>query len=244
MSEVAIYRVGIGDVLEVRVSDAPANSPTVFTVSAGGLLDYPVLNEALPVLGLTPDEIGEKLKTELQRRALTEAQNVVVAVRDYNSHAILVGGLVNEQGTKVLRREAIPLYVVLAEAQPHPEAGRVAVISQAGSKTTNVDLSDPGATALLIHPGDVVLVQAKPKLFFYIGGEVKEPGEKPFRQDLKLTQAILKAGGLTRVSKAAEVAREGANGLLEVTSYKLSDINSGKIADPIIQAGDRITIVH
>jgi hypothetical protein len=59
-----------------------------------------------------------------------------------------------------------------------------------------------------------------------------------------MTQAILLAGGLNRVSKAVEIAREGANGLLKVTTYKLSDINSGKVPDPSIQPGDRITITH
>lgn len=240
----AIYRVGIGDVLDVRVSDSPVDNPTLFTVSAGGLLDYPVLNQPLKVLGLTTDEVGEKLRNELKRLALSEGQKVIVSVRDYNSHTILVSGLVSEHGTKVLRREAIPLYVVVAEAQPLPEAGRVTVISYEGSKTANVDLAAPEATALLIRPGDVVVVQANPKLFFYIGGDVKQPGEKPFRKGLKLTQAILLAGGLTRVSKAAELAREGTNGLLEVSIYKLNDINSGKLPDPSIQPGDRITIVH
>jgi protein involved in polysaccharide export with SLBB domain/tetratricopeptide (TPR) repeat protein len=243
-SEVAIYRIGVGDVLDVRLSDAPVDTPTSYTVSAGGLLDYPVLNEPVKVLGLTTQEVGEKLKSELKRMALSDNQKIDVAVRDYNSHAILVSGLVSEQGTKVLRREAIPLYVVLAEAQPLPDAGRVSIISNEGAKTKTVDLGSPDFTALIVRSGDVVVVHASPKLFFYIGGEVKEPGEKPFRQDLKLTQAILKAGGLSRESKVAELAREGVNGMLEVVAYRLIDIQSGKISDPTIQAGDRITIVR
>lgn len=243
-SEVAIYRLGVGDVLDVRVTDSPLDTPTLFTVSAGGLLDYPILPQPLNVLGLTTDEVGEKLSNELKRLALSEGRKVIVAVSAYNSHAILVSGLVKEHGTKLLRREAIPLYVVLAEAQLLPEAQSVTVISREGSKTTNVDLANSEATALLIRPGDVVVVRANSKLFFYIGGDVKEPGEKPFRHGLKLTQAILLAGGLTRVSKAVELTREGTNGLLKLSIYKLHDINTGKLPDPSIQPGDRITIVH
>jgi len=243
-SEIATYRVGVGDVLDVRVNDSPAGNPTLFAVSAAGLLDYPALTEPFKVAGLTTDEIVEKLKSELKRLALSDGQKVDVGVHDYNSHTILVSGLVNDQGTKVLRREAIPLYVILADAQPLADAGRVTIISNQGTKTKSVDLASSDATSFLIRPGDVVVVQANPKLFFYIGGDVKEPGEKLFRPDLKLTQAILIAGGLNRVSKSAEVAREGANGLLEITTFKLNDISSGKIPDPLIQAGDRITIVH
>jgi protein involved in polysaccharide export with SLBB domain len=242
-SEVSIYRLGVGDVLDVRLSDLSGENQTSFTVSAGGFLDHPVLSQPIKVLGLTTDEVGVRLKEEMKKLAI-ERPTVTVAVSDYNSHTILVGGLVREHGTKILRREAIPLYVVLADAQPLPEAGRVTVISRQGTNTAKVDLASPDATKLLIHAGDVVMVQANPKLFFYIGGDVKNPGEKPFREELKLTQAVLIAGGLNRQSDVAELAREGTNGLLELTLYKLSEINSGKIPDPIIQPGDRITILR
>jgi len=238
------YRVGIGDILDVRVKDTSTNQSTLFTVTANGLLEHPVLIQPLKVAGLTIEEIGEKLKSELKRLALNEATEVLIGVREYNSHTILISGLVKQPGTKVLRREAIPLYVVLAEAQPLPEAGCATVIAHETGKPATVDLSDPQATALLVSSSDVINVQPSPKKFFYIAGDVKAPGEKPFRSGLKLTQAILAAGGLTRKSKAIELAREGENGLLGRTRYKLEDINSAKQPDPLIQAGDRITVVH
>jgi protein involved in polysaccharide export with SLBB domain len=237
------YLVGIGDVLDVIVRDT-GNQSTLFTVTANGLLEYPVLHQPLQVAGLTIEEIGEKLKSELERLALNEASEVLIGVREYNSHKILISGLVKQPGTKILRREAIPLYVVLAEAQPLPEAGYATVIAHETGKPATVDLFDPQATALLVGPGDVINIQPSPKQFFYIAGDVKASGEKAFRSGLKLTQAILVAGGLTRTSKAIELARETGNGLLGLTRYKLEDINSGKQPDPLIQAGDRITVVH
>jgi hypothetical protein len=59
-----------------------------------------------------------------------------------------------------------------------------------------------------------------------------------------LTQAILSAGGVTTKGKNIELARSSANGFLAVTKYKLEKINSGKLADPAVQVGDRITIAH
>ena len=97
---------------------------------------------------------------------------------------------------------------------------------------------------MLVGPADVINVQPSPKKFFYIAGDVTAPGEKAFRSGLKLTQAILAAGGLTRKAKAIELAREGENGLLGRIRYKLEDINAGNQPDPLIQAGDRITVVH
>ena len=100
------YQVGIGDILDVRVRDI-GNQSKLLTVTANGLLEYPVLNQPLQVAGLTIEEIGEKLKSELERLALNKAPEVLIGVREYNSHTILVGGLVKDPGTKILRREAM-----------------------------------------------------------------------------------------------------------------------------------------
>lgn len=237
-----LYRVGVGDVLDVRLSDAPVAHSTLFTVGPTGLLEHPILAEPLPVSGLTVEEIKANLEADLKRRAVNENPKTLVAVREYLSHAIIVSGLVKDPGTKLLRREAIPLYVVIADAQPAVEAGRVTVIRHDTGEASTIDLSNHTEMNLLVQPGDVITVHANPKQYFYVGGEVKAPGEKPFRSGITLTQAILAAGGLSRESKEAHLARDGSNGFLSFTRYKLKDINSGKVADPPVQPGDRITI--
>ena len=239
-----IYRVGIGDVLDVWLGKAPANTSTLFTVSPNGVLAHPILAHPLKVAGLTPEEISSRIKTELKNLAIDVNPEVLVGVREYVSHTILVSGLVKDPGTKVLRREAIPLYVVLADAQPLLEAGRAAIVSKETGAPTTVELSDAQAMSLIVRPGDVINVQATPQQFLYIGGDVKAPGEKPFRRGLTLAQAILAAGGLSRNSREVQVARESTNGRLAVTSYKLEDINRGRLPDPLIQPGDRITVIH
>lgn len=239
-----IYRVGIGDVLDVWLSTARSDKSTLFTVSASGVLEHPILAHPLIVAGLTTEEISDRIKAELKRLKLDENTEVLIGVREYVSHAILVSGLVKDPGMKILRREAIPLYVVLADAQPMPEAGRATIVSKEMSVPTIVELSDPKALSLVVRPGDVINVQATPEQFLYIGGDVKAPGEKRFRRGLTLTQAILAAGGLSRKSKEVQIARESTNGRLVAARYKLEDINSGRLPDPLIQPGDRITVVR
>jgi protein involved in polysaccharide export with SLBB domain len=238
------YRVGVGDVLDVRLQNAPPDQSTLFTVSPAGLLEHPILSRPLNVSGKTTDEIRTIIESDVKNRAVNANPEVLVGVRDYVSHTILVSGLVKDPGTKVLRREAIPLYVVIADAQLLPEAGRASIVSGETGQTVLADLSDSGAMNRLVRSGDVITVQASPQLYFYIGGEVKAPGEKSFRTGLKLTQGILVAGGLTRKSEEAQVARENEAGLLVVTRYSLKEINLGKLPDPFIQPGDRINIVH
>ena len=238
-----LYRVGPGDVLDVRTNDSSAPQSTLFTVTPAGLLEHPLLAEPLHVGGLSVEEIGSAMEADLKRRALSESPQVTVAVRDYASHTILVSGLVKDSGTKVLRREAIPLYVVVADAQPLPEAARVTVVRSEVNETYDIDLSEPSQMNLLVRPGDVISLQANVTQFLYVGGEVKSPGEKTYRRGLTLTQAIIAAGGLTSKAKEARLGRDDGRGFLTVTRLKLKDIDSGKIPDPMVRPGDRITIV-
>ena len=239
----SFYRIGAGDVLDIRLLSRPVEQPNRFTVTAGGLLEHPLLGEPLAVAGLTTDEVRAHLASELKRRAVDDDPKVSVGVSEYASHTIIVSGLVNDPGTKVLRREAVPLYVVVADAQPSARAGSALIVSHSTGLSTTVDLSDPEAMNVLVYPGDVVTVQERPQQFFYIGGDVKDPGEKSFHPGITLTQAVLAAGGASRSSvELVEVARQGADGLLRMSRYNLKDIESGKLPDPRVKAGDRIKV--
>ena len=237
-----IYRVGAGDVLEVRLTSGASAQPTSHTVTPAGLLEHPGLSAPLPSVGLTLEEIGARIEADLKRRAYPN-MNVVVTVNEYVSHTILVSGLVKEPGVKILKREAIPLYVVVADAQPMPEAENVTVLRHDSNESYVIDLANPSEMNLLVRPRDVVTLKANPAQFFYVGGEVKSPGEKSFRRGLTLTQAIIAAGGVTKESKEARLARDNGTGYLVMHRFKLKDIDSGKAPDPLIQPGDRLTIV-
>jgi len=236
-----IYRVGPNDVLDIRINDGASQS-TLFTITAAGLLEHPMLSEPLAAGGLTTDEIGNRIESELKRRALQENPKVSVGVRDYASHMILVSGLVKDSGTKIIRREAIPLYVVVADAQPLPEAARVTVLRNETNQTFDIELAESSEMNLLVRPGDVITLHPSVTQFLYIGGEVKQPGEKTYRRGLTLTQAIIAAGGVTTKAKEARLGRDDGKGFLVVTRYKLKEIESGKVQDPAVKPGDRITI--
>ena len=144
-----VYRVGPGDVLDIRLLNASGRESTLFMVMAGGLLEYPLAGEPLQVAGLTTDEIDKQLTAAVK---VYEKPEIVVSVREYASHTVIVTGLVNDPGTKVLRREAVPLYVVLAEAQPRPDAGR-ATVMRPGGQSFEVKLADAKAMATARHAG-------------------------------------------------------------------------------------------
>jgi len=238
-----IYRVGPNDVLDIRLNDSSQQQSTLYTVTAAGLLEHPLLSEPMPVAGLTVEEIGSRIGADLQRRAIVEEAKAVVGVRDYASHTVLVSGLVKDSGTKILRREAIPLYVVVADAQPLPEAAKVTVVRGSDSNQIfNFDLNQTADMNFLVRSGDVITLQPGPVQFVYIAGEIKSPGEKTFRRGLTLMQVILASGGVGPKAKIAEIARSNENGFLVPTRFQLKDIATGKTADPVVKPGDRISI--
>lgn len=245
VSPTELYRVGIGDIVDIRLAGGMSKDSTLYTVMSTGMLDYPLAGEPFNAVGLTTDEIGARLSAELRRRAVYDRAQFRINVREYASHTATVSGLVDGPGAKVLRREAVPLYVVLSEANPRAEAGRAVIISRATGQSKTVDLADSNALNELISHGDIINVQTRPQEFFYVGGQINAPGQKDFHLGMTLTQAILASGGVSRVAGSkvkVTVSRQGADGRLVATEYLLHDIESGQAPDPRLQAGDRVEV--
>lgn len=239
-----VYRVGVGDVLNVRLLNTTPHQATLHRVIDGGLLDYPLIGEPLAVGGATTAEIAERLTTQLKHCTSYREPRVMISVRDYLSHTAIVNGLVNNAGAKILRSEAVPLHAVLAEAQPRAEAGRAMIMSSMSDGSRTIDLADQAAVAkAFVRPSDIITVLARAQQFFYIGGQIRSPGQKPFHHGITLTQAILTAGGVpTTAGSNIKIARQAADGLLTVTTYNLKSIKSGKRPDPQLQPDDRIEV--
>lgn len=237
----ASYNVGVGDVLDVRLTNVSTKESTLFTVQKNGTLEYPLLNGPISVAGLSTDEISRLLSSEIK---VIKSARITVSVRDYSSHAVVVGGLVENPGRKILRREAMPLFTVLAEALVRPEA-TTATILRNGKEGSAIALKDEQAMATLVLPGDVIKIgggQAS-KQYLYVGGEVKSPGEKEFRNGMTLTQALLSAGIASSSQKTViKVARRNAQGYLSTQEYSLRSIEDGKAQDPLLEPGDRIEV--
>lgn len=248
VSPAEIYKVGIGDVLFISLQNAPAKESNYFTVLNNGTIDYPLAGEMISVAGFTVEEIEDLLKEKIK---LYENPQISVKLREYASHSITVLGLVEKAGVKFLQREAIPLYVVRAEAVVQSKADGVS-IKRANSQTEKFDLKDSKYEEVLVFPGDIVEftsgggksfgnTQTPP--FYYIGGNIAAAGQKDFYAGITLTQAILASGGLRKDdAKKITIRRKNEMGLLVPTEYNLKEIKNGKSPDPVLQAGDTIEI--
>lgn len=247
-SPTEIYKIGVGDVLFISLQNAPSKASTYFTVLNDGTIDYPLANEMVAVAGLTDDEIAELLEAKVK---LYENPRISVKVREHASHSITVLGAVEKSGEKFLQREAIPLYVIKAEAVADARASRLS-IKRAGGASENLDLNDSKNENVLIFPGDILefkfadarTANSNFAQFYYIGGEISLAGQKDFHAGITLTQAILASGGLRKQSvKKVIIRRVNEQGLLSPIQFDLSAIKDGKQPDPVLQAGDTIEIV-
>ncbi len=248
-SPTEIYKIGVGDILFISLQNAPAKDSTYFTVLNDGTIDYPLAGEMLSVNGLTSEEVEDLLKLKVK---LYENPQISVRVREHASHRITVLGLVEKAGEKYLQREAMPLFIVRAEAIVQAKAN-IVVIKRADSETETIDLKDSKSDEVLIFPGDIVEFKSDESLvddssapqFYYIGGNIISAGQKNFHSGLTLTQAILSSGGLKKQTvRKIIIRRKNQTGLLSPIEFDLNAIKNGKQPDPMLRAGDTIEVTN
>lgn len=249
LSPTEIYKIGIGDILIIGLQNAPGSAANYFTVLSDGAIDYPLAGEMVSVQGLTTEEIEILLEEKIK---LYKNPQVVVKVREYASHTFTVLGLVEKAGEKFLQREAVPLYVVRAEAVTQPQA-KIAIIKRADSVTESVNLDDSKSDNILIFSGDIVEFKAfesassdsQTPQFYFIGGNINAAGQKNFHSGITLTQAILASGGLKKSGvRKVIIRRKNQEGLLSPLEFDLNSIKNGKQVDPVLQSGDTIEIFN
>ena len=236
-----IYRVGVNDVLFIDLKSLP-NSSGYYTVRPDGTIDYPLAGNYTVVVGLKPDEIESTL---VSRIIAVPEPKIEVRVRHYGSHHVSVSGAVQNPGTRNLQREAVPLFVLRAEAGVDARAVTVSIYRGPGLPVELYDLLDPSTDNVLVYPGNKVDFSISPKNAagsYFIAGEINLGGQKPFSEGLTLYQAIVALGGQKRSPVKAIIRRRGKSGTLVSLTHDLKAIRSGKALDPRLAPGDMIEI--
>ena len=150
--ETQVYKVGPGDVLFINLTNSQ-NGRGYYSVLQDGTIDFALSGEKVAVNGKSPDEIARILGSRI---TLYSDPRVEVRVREFASHNITVSGLVSNGGRHYIQREAVPLYVVRAEADVNPRATKVIVRSRTLGAATTYDLRSAATENILIRPGDEI----------------------------------------------------------------------------------------
>lgn len=204
------YRVGPGDVLDVVVYDHPElTSPagdnrtpleSGLRVDADGYFYYPYIGK-ISAMDRSPDQIRADLMQRLD--AYIRSPQVEVRVVGYNARAVSVTGEVNQPKREPLTDAPLTLLDAINGAGGlNAQADPRAVIVRRRGRTYTVDMQaflDQGISAnnpVLIH-GDVVSVPRIQPKEAYLLGQIVKPGTIDLtHENVTLTQALTRVGGL------------------------------------------------
>jgi polysaccharide biosynthesis/export protein len=249
---VRAYRIGPGDLLEVRVFEVEQLSQTV-RVSEDGTITLPLLGR-VQVGGLTQEGVTRTL-TELLQAKYVKNPQVTIFIREYkNQQVAVIGAVVNAGSYELVGRRNLLQIISMAGGFDGTAGNQVFILREGPDGQTStiaIDLKDllvNGNQALNvpIEPNDVINVPVDREVRVFVMGRVNHPGEvkAKFSEGLSLLQAIAGAGGLAEGAKPSSVTikRKGPNGNEVQFKINLKDILRGKKMDMRLTEGDVVFV--
>lgn len=260
------YRIGLGDVVEVRVDKAQELSG-IYRVTSNGTFQMYYLGEIV-AQNKTPEQLSALIADGLRGRYL-KSPRVTVEVKQYNSRAIFVqgavrtpgvyqlggkvsllklislcGGLAENHGTSAFIFREVPTDASVTDAATNESAsGDTATpdyvfkpVSIAGLLRGNLSEN------VMIEPHDIVNIPTAD--VFFVAGEVRAPGSFPLKPGTTLRQAISLAQGTTiqAATSRAMIFREDASGKRVDVRVNVGAVMAGKEEDLAIRANDIIVV--
>ena len=219
------YRIGLGDVVEVKVENAPELSGAFRVTSTGAFQMYFV--GRVMAKDKTTEEVSQFIAERLRGEYLRNP-NVSVVVKEYNSRAFFIQGAVRGPGVFQIEGRPSLLKLITLAGGLAPEHGSHAFIirqlkkpdadkAPAGTATTQ-QVSSPGDKAAEEEEYELLKVNINGLLkgdfdnnmfleagdiinipqadVFFVAGEVNAPGEFPLKEGTTLRQAISMAQGM------------------------------------------------
>ena len=215
------YRIGPGDVLEIRIFNRPNLSRDAVRVEGNGMIRMPLIDNEIQAACKTEGELA----SEIASRYIKYYKNpqVDVFVKEYHSKQVAVIGAVNEQSRFELQRRIRLLELLTFAKGPSGKAGQTINIihappalacqnpSVANEDATTAFVSyklsetlqgDPRANPY-IESGDTIYLPEADQV--YIVGNVFTPLTIPLREPITLTRAVAMAGGVKQDTKKDKV---------------------------------------
>jgi protein involved in polysaccharide export with SLBB domain len=237
------YVLRSGDTLTVLVADHQEFGGTV-TISPGGTIRLPVVNEMAAAGKTIPDLTAELIKAYKKR--LLEPE-VYVTLATARVSQVYIVGAVNKPGIYPLQTgsgifEVLMLAGGLAGAADESGAS---LVRKATGEVLAIDLprvvAGVPAANLALEDGDLLRVDWR-QVEVYVGGAVKTPGIYSLPAASSIFQLLMLAGGLTAPPEgcAASLVRKASG---EVLPIELKQVMSGAPQPELILAqGDFLRV--
>jgi len=251
------YKVGGYDVLSITVYEEADLSRDHVRVAADGCITFPLVGR-IEVENMNTSEIEQRISQKLMEGQFLFDAHVSVMVEEYRSKQYLILGSVKAPGKYYLReQERILDAISRSKGIDFEQGGKQAMVVRTEYPNTEYErkiviridlealLSGSDQRSNIPLQDNDVLYFPKPE-FFYIIGQVKNPGSFPYVQKkVTLVEAISMAGGFTTIAarNRTRIIRV-ENGVEKIIEVKVDAItNSGKKGqDVTIQPEDVIVV--
>jgi len=253
------YRIGPGDVLDIRIYNRPQLSREAVRVEGSGMIRMPLIETEIQAVCLTEGELAKEISTRYAK--YYRNLQVDVFIKEFHSRQVAIIGAVNDQSRFELQRRVRLLELLTYAKGPSAKAGQTVNIvhstttSPCKQTTGNEDaaafssykLSDvlegkPESNPYL-EAGDIVTVPEADQV--YIVGNVFMPLTIPLREPITLTRAIAMAGGLkqdTRKDKIRVLRQEPGTTVRKEITVDLYAIEKRRSEDLALAPNDIIDV--
>lgn len=213
------YRIGPGDVLDIRILNRPNLSRDSVRVEGNGMIRMPLIETEIMAACKTEGELAKEIANGYLK--FYRKPQVDVFIKEYRSVTVAVLGQVNDQNRFQLQRRIRLLELLTYARGPSEKAGQTINIvhappviecSRSGSQPddlafTSYRLSDTLAGKPEANPylqaGDIVTLPEAEHV--YVVGNVLSPRAIPLSEPITLTHAIAMAGGVSKDSKKDQI---------------------------------------
>ncbi|HKO62502.1 MAG TPA: SLBB domain-containing protein [Pyrinomonadaceae bacterium] len=254
------YRIGPGDVLEVRLYKLPDLSREALRVEESGTIRMPLIEQDIQAACKTEGELAKEIATRYL--PLMRNPQVDVFIKEYHSRPVAVIGAVNTPGRFQLQKRIRLLDLLSFAGGPAERAGGNVQVVHSGSyrscETSRPSTSEElGLSVFKLHdtlagnarsnpfvrPGDVITVLEVEQI--YVLGNVMRPSNFPLRERVTLSQAIAMAGGTLpdSASDRVRILRQRPDGInKEELVVNLKAISKRQAPDVVLQPNDIVEV--
>jgi polysaccharide biosynthesis/export protein len=253
------YRIGVGDVLDIRIYNRPQLSREAVRVEGSGMIRMPLIDTEIQAACLTEGELAKEISTRYAK--YYKNLQVDVFIKGYHSRQVAIIGAVNDQSRFELQRRVRLLEILTYAKGPSPRAGQTinivhSTMSSPCKKVDDTDASaaftsyklsdvlqgDPKSNPYL-EAGDIVTLPEADQV--YVVGNVFMPLTIALKEPITLTRAIAMAGGLkqdTKKDKIRVLRQEPGTTIRKEITVDLSAIEKKRSEDLALLPNDIIDV--
>jgi polysaccharide biosynthesis/export protein len=253
------YRIGPGDVLDIRIYNRPQLSREAVRVEGSGMIRMPLVETEIQAACLTEGELAKEISTRYAR--YYKNLQVDVFIKEYHSRQVAIIGAVNDQSRFELQRRVRLLELLTYAKGPSTKAGQTINIvhSTVSSPCKQADETDESAAFSsyrlsdvlqgdpksnpYLEAGDIVTIPEADQV--YVVGNVFMPLTISLKEPMTLTRAIAMAGGLkqdTRKDKIRVLRQEPGTTIRKEIMVDLYAIEKKRSEDLALAPNDIIDV--